>query len=293
MQRMSGADLHFAVAELAQFEGKRIAKIRKTDSGIYLFKIGAGELLFEPGMRLHATMQLFQAAQSPDGFVSYLRKRLEGKTASSIAQHGNDRIVEVETKSKEMLVLEIFRKGNVILVLEDGTIDACLMKDEAGGRRIAKGEKYSYPKATQYEARLPKSPRFFVKEDDGGAPVSFSCEGSQGRGREFPSFSQAADYYYANQRGESEAEQKHAARLAGLKERLRSQKEALSRIEAEREAALAAGKALQERHAQVEELLSLVKAMKKAGKSDSEISREIARLGARLRGAEVELETGD
>ena len=287
---MSGVDLHFAVAELAPLQGKRIAKIRKTAQGIYLFKIGASEILFEPGVRLHLTMQLLKATGSPDGFVSYLRKKLEGKTAARIEQHGNDRIVEIEAKSKERLVFELFRKGNIILVLEDGTVDACLVKDEAGGRKIAKGRAYEYPKATPYKAKLPQSPKFFVKEGEGGVPVSFSCEGGVGEGKGFGSFSQAADHYYANQKPQSEEEKRRGERIASLKSRLGSQEEALAKLEEERGRELALGKALQKMHSHIEELLLLVSGMRKAGKSEEEINRELARHSATLKGAVVEIE---
>ena len=53
MQKMSGFELGFAVADLQALSGKRIAKVRETKNGIYLLKIGSGELLFEPGVRLH------------------------------------------------------------------------------------------------------------------------------------------------------------------------------------------------------------------------------------------------
>ncbi|MCX6773189.1 MAG: hypothetical protein NTV88_05490 [Candidatus Micrarchaeota archaeon] len=62
MQKMSGVDLYFAVAELKHLEGKRIARVRKTDSGIFLFKIGSEELLFQPGLRLHLTRQVLQGS---------------------------------------------------------------------------------------------------------------------------------------------------------------------------------------------------------------------------------------
>lgn len=156
MQKMSGIELSFVASELAPLQGKRIARIRKTPQGVYLFKIGTEEMLFEPGVRLHLTRQVQQATDAPDGFVALLRKQLEGKTAEKIAQYGTDRILEVTTRSKERLVFELFRKGNLIYVGEDGKIIACLEKEEAGGRKIARGEPYSYPPATSFVPKLPE-----------------------------------------------------------------------------------------------------------------------------------------
>lgn len=288
MQKMSGTDLHFAVAELARLQGKRIAKVRKTESGIFLFKIGTEELLFEPGVRLHLTRQVMQAAGAPDGFVGLLRKSLEGKTAAKIEQHGNDRILEITAKSKERLVFELFRKGNLILVGEDGMIYACLLKDEAGGRKVARGEKYNYPKATPYEAKIPKSASFTVQENDKAEPVSFSCESPAGK--IFPSFSEMADYYYANQKEKSDGEKAALGRLSKLQERLGKQKEALVKLQLEKEQMKKLGDAVYGDYERVEKLLLLVRGMKKQGKGDEEINRALAPMNARISGAEIEIE---
>ncbi len=289
MQKMSGLDLAFAVLELAPLQGKRIAKIRRTPGGIFLFKIGSEELLFEPGVRLHLTRQALSATEAPDGFVAFLRKNLEGKTAASILQVPSERIVEIGTKSKERLVFELFRKGNVILVGEDGVIAACLQKEEAGGRRIARGEKYGYPKATPFEVKKPQKIAFVVQENDRGEPVSFSLDAAKG-GREFPSFSEAADYYYANQKAKSEGERAAGAKMKKLLERLESQEQAALRLQKERGEAKKAGDAIYANFDELEELLSLVRQMKKEGKGEAEINAALAGRKAKIRGAELDWE---
>lgn len=223
MQKMTGLDLEFAVAEMQPLAGKRIAKIRKTGGGIYLFKIGTGEMLFEPGVRFHLTRQVLFAADSPDGFVSFLRKNLEGKTAAKISKVDGERIVEVQTKSKERLVFECFRKGNIILVGEDGRIISCFMMEESGGRRIAKGEGYSYPAPTAFAAKRPEKIGFVVKLNAEGEPVSYSCDGNA-EGKTFASFSEAADFYYANAKAESPLEAAAAKKIEGLQARLAGQR---------------------------------------------------------------------
>ena len=291
MQKMSGLDLSFAAAELAPLQGKHIAKIRRTEAGIFLFKIGSEELLFEPGVRLHLTRQSLQATGSPDGFTGYLRKNFEGKTAQGIAQHGTDRILEISTRSKERLVFELFRKGNLIAVGEDGIIASCLQREEAGGRKIARGERYGYPRATAFEMRVPPQVAFCVQENAKGEPVSFSSDASKG-GRVFGTFSEMADFYYANQRQESDAERAAGEKLKKLSERLSSQQESLAQVQKEREAAKGAGDAIYADFEKVESLLSLVRSLKKSGAGEEEINRQLAAKKARVRGSEVELETG-
>jgi len=286
---MSGADLHFAISELKQLEGKRIAKIRKTEGGLFLFKIGNEELLFEPTIRFHLTRQSHQAMDSPDGFVAFLRKNLEGKTAQKISQYGTDRIVEIETKSKERLVFELFRKGNLIFVGEDGNIVSLLHREEAGGRKLARGEKYCYPKATAFELKLPQEPRFGVKVNEKEEPVSYSLEKGDGL-LSFGSFSEAADFYYANQKAESEGEKTASEKQKKLQERLTSQVETLEKMILEKKGTKKTGDAIYANFEMVEELLADIRKMKKAGKGEPEINEWLAGKKAFLHETVLELE---
>lgn len=289
MQKMSGLDLQFAVSELAHLQGKRIAKIRRTDSGIFLFKIGSEEVLFEPGVRLHLTRQMLQATDAPDGFVGFLRKNLEGKTAAEIKQYGSDRIVEISTKSKERLVFELFRKGNLILVGEDGIIYACLQTEVAGGRKIARGGRYEYPKASGFEIKKPEKIAFAVQENEMGEPVSFSADAAKG-GRGFQSFSEAADCYFANQKEESGSQKAANEKMKKLSERLSQQEITLREFGKKRKEAQDAGNAIYSNFEKVEMLLNAVRQMKKSGKSEAEINVELAAFKAKINGAELTAE---
>ena len=289
MQKMSGADLGFVLLELASLQGKRIARIRKTADGIFLFKIGSEEVLFQPGVRLHLTRQALAATDAPDGFVGFLRKNLEGKTAQEIRRVEGERIVEITTRSKEMLVFELFRKGNLILVGEDGLIYACLLKDDAGGRMVARGEKYEYPKATPFVQKMPEKIGFGVQENAKGEPVSFSIDSAKG-GKTFVALSEALDYYYANQRDESGAQKAAAEKMEKLKERLASQEETLVEIEKQRGEVKAAAAEVSKNFDRLEWLLTLVKKMKKEGACDDDITRAVAEQKASVKGAELEVE---
>jgi len=289
MQKMSGADLAHVMLELALLQGKRIARIRKTPDGIFLFKIGTEELLFQPGVRLHITRQALQAADAPDGFVGFLRKNLEGKTAQEIRRVEGERIVEITTRSKERLVFELFRKGNLILVGEDGLIYACLQKDDAGGRKVARGERYEYPKATPFVQKEPEKIAFCVQENGRGEPVSFSIDAAKG-GRQFALLSEALDHYYANQREESGAQRAAAERMESLGARLASQEEALVEIERQREAVKQTAGEITRNFEMLEGLLSLVRKMKKDGAGEEEISRAAAAYKARVKGASLEVD---
>jgi len=289
MQKMSGADLAYVLLELAPLQGKRIARIRKTADGIFLFKIGSEELLFQPGVRLHLTRQALSATDAPDGFVGFLRKNLEGKTAQEITRVEGERIVEITTRSKERLVFELFRKGNLILVGEDGIIYACLLTDGAGGRIVSRGEKYGYPKATPFVQKTPGKVAFCVQENAKGEPVSFSIDAAKG-GKAFASLCEALDYYYANQKEESGAQKAAAERMESLRKRLSSQEEALLEIEKQREAVKKEANEISRNFDRLESLLSLVRKMKKQGASDEEIIRAIEGHRAGVKGSALEID---
>ncbi|MCX6772041.1 MAG: NFACT family protein [Candidatus Micrarchaeota archaeon] len=289
MQKMSGADLAYVLLELARLQGKRIARIRKTPEGIFLFKIGSEEVLFQPGVRLHLTRQALQATDAPDGFVGFLRKNLEGKTAQEIARVPGERIVEITTRSKEKLVFELFRKGNLILVGEDGLVYACLQKDDAGGRMVARGERYEYPKATLFVQKTPEKVAFCVQENAKGEPVSFSIDSAKG-GKRFAALCEALDYYYANQREESGAQKAAEERMEKLQQRLASQEEALARIDKERAEVKKAAEEVSRNFDMLEGLLALVRKMKKEGASEEGINQAIAAYKASVKGAELEVE---
>jgi predicted ribosome quality control (RQC) complex YloA/Tae2 family protein len=212
------------------------------------------------------TKQVLKAAERPDGFTGFLRKNFEGKTAAAIRQVPNERILEIETKSKEKLVFELFRKGNLIAIGEDGAIAACLDREEAGGRKIARGEKYAYPKAGNFEIKKPNETAFTVQENEKSEPVSFSPDAEK-EGRAFPSFSEMADYYYANQKDESSAEKAAGEKLKKLEERLEAQKKTLAELEAKRLEAKLAGDAIYSNFEKVENALLDARKAKK----DSEI----------------------
>jgi len=288
MQKMSGSDIALVIEELKGLEGKRIAKIRKTPEGLYLFKIGDSELLFEPGIRLHLTRQALQATKSPDGFVAFLRKRLCSKPVKRISQHDTDRIVQIEA-GQYRLIFEVFRRGNIILADEKGAILCCLLDDAAGGRQISKGKKYCFPKPTGFKIKKPAKKRFSVQENEKGEPMSFSSDAST-KGKEFGSFCEAADFYYSGQTHETDQQKQEKRTLKKLKIRLESQKNALSRIAEEKQKAAKAGKAVYSNYGKIEGILSLVRQMKKAKKSDEDINKELAKHKARVKGTVLEIE---
>lgn len=143
---MSSLDLLFLQKELKFLCGGRIGKIFQYGKSmrIEVFLSGKGnfELYFEPG-KLFIT-EYKRKALEPSSFCMLLRKNLEGQNIIDIRQRGFDRIVEILTE-KNILILELFSKGNIILC--DSTyniimpLEIQLWKD----REVLPKKPYRYP----------------------------------------------------------------------------------------------------------------------------------------------------
>ncbi|MCX8196845.1 MAG: NFACT family protein [Candidatus Micrarchaeota archaeon] len=289
MQKMSALDLHFVAKELAELKGKRIAKIRRTQERIFLFKIGGKELLFEPPVRLHLTMQSFVAQPAPDGFVAFLRKRLEGKPVEDLFQHENDRIAVLQTKDSR-LIFELFRKGNLILTDSNWEILACLNKEESKKRMVAKGQKYEFPEnSSEFKLEIPAKPFFGVKTEN-GVPVAYSVEPKEGF-IGFGSICEALDFYYSRQPRQTKEDRELAKRIEKLRERLEHQQRALAELEARKELAKESANSIYQHFDQVSTILEEVRQLKKQGLTAEQINEKIAQKKAKLvSDFEVEIE---
>lgn len=152
-QEMSSVDVAAVVLE---FQNLIDAKLNKSYQHtrdelrlkIYIFGQGYTDLIIESGVRIHLTKYPRPAPKIPPGFPMFLRKHLMGGRIEGVKQHGFDRIVEVKIKRGEttnLLIIELFSKGNVILLDCDGTIIQPFKHMTFKDRRIKKGEIYRTP----------------------------------------------------------------------------------------------------------------------------------------------------
>ena len=76
-----------------------------------------------------------------------LRKYLKGAIVSDVHQHHFDRIIEIEFQKehKYKLIIELFSKGNIILLDEEGQIILPLKRKLWENRKISSKEEYKYP----------------------------------------------------------------------------------------------------------------------------------------------------
>ncbi|MEM1515277.1 MAG: ribosome rescue protein RqcH [Candidatus Bathyarchaeia archaeon] len=150
---MSGLDVAALVVELSRIiKGSRINKIYQINPKTLLIRIrcqnGTLNLLIEAGRRIHLTSYEIEKPKEPPSFCMALRKYLENGIIEDIYQHNLERIIEMYIKrggQKYRLIVELFERGNIILVDSENKILHALSYRRMRDRNILRGEEYKYP----------------------------------------------------------------------------------------------------------------------------------------------------
>lgn len=144
-KELSSFDLLMLKNEFNLLSGGRIQKIFQKGKQLRfeIFVSGKGmiELLFEPGKVLTTR---YKREASNERFSQYMRKHFSGQRIISVRQVGFERILEAETE-KNILVLELFSKGNAIFCDKSRMILMPLEMQEWKHRKIAPKLPYIYP----------------------------------------------------------------------------------------------------------------------------------------------------
>jgi len=155
-QEMSSVDVAAIVRELQpRLLDAKIAKIYQHSHdeiriGIHIFKEGRTNLVIEAGRRLHLTKYPETAQKLPQSFPMLLRKHLTGGRITDISQYDFDRIIEIHIQrgeDKTILLIELFSRGNIVLLNSEKKIILPLKSINFKDRKIRGGEPYELPQA--------------------------------------------------------------------------------------------------------------------------------------------------
>lgn len=154
MKTMSNVDVFAICDELNELiKGARVDKSfqpRKDTISIRFHITGHGrvDIVFQAGKRMHISQYPMVNPQIPPSFPMLLRKRIKGATVISVKQHNFDRVVEIKLKkdAEYSLIIELFDKGNIILLDENKNIIAPLKRIITSERDISSKREYEYPK---------------------------------------------------------------------------------------------------------------------------------------------------
>jgi predicted ribosome quality control (RQC) complex YloA/Tae2 family protein len=150
---MSNVDIFAICHELNNLlEGARVDKSFQPnkDTVIMRFHVkgtGRVDVVFQAGVRIHKTQYPLDNPMIPPSFPMLLRKKLKGGNVISIKQHNFDRVVEIKVKKEQIytLVIELFAKGNIILLDEEKNIILPLKRKQWSDRDISSKKEYKYP----------------------------------------------------------------------------------------------------------------------------------------------------
>lgn len=158
-QDMSSADVAAVVAELSagpkSIIDAKIGKIYQPASeeiriNLYVFHQGRDNLVIEAGKRLHMTKHIRASPTLPQAFPMLLRKYLMGGRIVSVEQHDFDRIIKIGIERagvRSTLIVELFARGNVLIVDSENKIILPMNPVTLKDRRLRSGEVYELPEA--------------------------------------------------------------------------------------------------------------------------------------------------
>ncbi|RAP45288.1 ribosome rescue protein RqcH [uncultured Methanosphaera sp.] len=176
MKSMSNVDIHTIIKELNnELVDARIDKAYQPANDTIRIKIrkageGRKDLVIQAGVRIHLTDYPQPNPTIPPNFPMLLRKHLSGGSITSIKQHNFDRILEINVQKKEQytIIVELFSKGNVILLDKDKNIISPLKHRQWHDRKITSHEQYKYPpeKGININNTTPEKLREIIKQSD-------------------------------------------------------------------------------------------------------------------------------
>jgi len=155
MQRgLSSFDIYVIVSEFQNLIGSYIDKIYQPSPDELLIRINnkninEKEIIYIKNSDLICTTQkVFSVPQKPSTFAMTCRKYLLNGRITEITQHEFDRIIKIKIQKKEgeyILVFELFKNGNIILLNPEEKIILPLITQQWAHRTIRPNRTYNPP----------------------------------------------------------------------------------------------------------------------------------------------------
>ena len=153
MKSMSNVDIYTISDELNKLlSGARVDKSFQPTSDIVVMRFhvpGTGriDLVMQCGSRIHTSQYPLENPTTPPSFPMLLRKRIKGAHVESIKQHNFDRVIEIKVKKDKYytIIVELFDKGNIILLDDENNIIQPLKRKQLSARDISSKKEYKFP----------------------------------------------------------------------------------------------------------------------------------------------------
>ena len=153
MKSMSNVDIFTISNELNNMlSGARVDKSFQPTKDIVVMRFhvpgtGRVDLVMQCGSRIHISQYPLENPTTPPTFPMLLRKRVKGAHVVSITQHNFDRVVEIKVKKDKYytIIVELFDKGNIILLDDEDNIILPLKRKQMSNRDISSKREYAFP----------------------------------------------------------------------------------------------------------------------------------------------------
>ena len=150
---MSNVDIYTISNELNNLlSGARVDKSFQPSKDIVVMRFhvpgtGRVDLVMQCGSRIHISQYPLENPTTPPTFPMLLRKRVKGAHVESIKQHNFDRVVEIKVKKDKYytIIVELFDKGNIILLDDENNIILPLKRKQWSTRDISSKKEYAFP----------------------------------------------------------------------------------------------------------------------------------------------------
>ena len=150
---MSNVDIFTVSNELNNLlSGARVDKSFQPAKDIVVMRFhvpgtGRVDLVMQCGSRIHTSQYPLENPTTPPSFPMLLRKRIKGAHVESIKQHNFDRVVEIRVKKDKYytIIVELFDKGNIILLDDENNIILPLKRKQMSDRDISSKREYIFP----------------------------------------------------------------------------------------------------------------------------------------------------
>ena len=153
MKSMSNVDIFTISDELNKLlSGARVDKSFQPTKDIVVMRFhvpgtGRVDLVMQCGSRIHTSQYPLENPTTPPSFPMLLRKRVKGAHVESIKQHNFDRVVVIRVKKDKYytIIVELFDKGNIILLDDENNIIQPLKRKLMSDRDISSKREYAFP----------------------------------------------------------------------------------------------------------------------------------------------------
>ncbi len=152
MLGLTSLDLGCLVSEFQAIVGNRLNKVYQ-DKHRFSFKFGHQSLnIVLPGLAFLSSELRF-STPTPSSFTMSLRKRITNSKLVKVSRSGFDRILvlELHKEFRFRLIVELFSKGNIILVDDSNKILSLYSTQSWRSRELKRGLMYELPPSKGYE----------------------------------------------------------------------------------------------------------------------------------------------